>query len=202
MLVKPTDKDWYESFEALSASELEGVDFRIRVIVRPSPVAIVAPHGGHIEPHTSEIAAAIAGEDFSIYLFEGLRPGRHHRELHITSERFDEPQALALVEACETALGVHGRADVGDGDTVWVGGLDFARRDRIVAALIEAGFAAVARQPGQSLAGAARNNICNRCKTRKGVQLEIPRALRDRLGGDADLMTTFAGAVAQAIGIT
>jgi phage replication-related protein YjqB (UPF0714/DUF867 family) len=52
---------------------------------------------------------------------------------------------LALVGACETVLRVHGRADDGDGDTVWVGGLDFASRDRIVGALIGAGFAAVAQ---------------------------------------------------------
>ncbi|WP_261338761.1 poly-gamma-glutamate hydrolase family protein [Rhizobium leguminosarum] len=51
---------------------MEGVDFRIGVT--RIPVAIVAPHRGHIEPHTSEIAAAIAGEDFSLYLFEGLNP--------------------------------------------------------------------------------------------------------------------------------
>ncbi|MHC2568075.1 poly-gamma-glutamate hydrolase family protein [Rhizobium leguminosarum] len=200
--MKPTNKDWYESFEALSASELEGVDFRIVVTARPSSVAIVAPHGGHIEPHTSEIAAAIAAEDFSLYLFEGPRSGRHHRELHVTSDRFAEPRALALVQGAQMVLGVHGRENKDDGETVWVGGLDFASRDRIVAALIGAGFAAVARQPGQTLAGAARNNICNRCKIRKGVQLEIPRTLRDRLGGDAVLMTTLAEAVARAIGVT
>ena len=199
--MKSADKDWYESFEELSASEQEGVDFRIAVTARPSPFVIVAPHGGHIEPHTSEIAAAIAGEDFSLYLFEGLREGRHHRELHVTSERFDEPQALALVKGADTVLGVHGRADDGDGETVWVGGLDFARRDRVVAALVEAGVSAVARQPGQSLAGAAPNNICDRGTTGKGVQLEIPRTLRDRLGGDPDLMTTFADAIARAIGV-
>lgn len=201
VLVKPTNRDWYESFEALSAAEQEGVDFRIDVTARPSPVAIVAPHGGYIEPHTSEIAAAIAGEDISLYRFEGLTPGRHHRELHVTSELFDEPQALALVEAAETVLGIHGRADDGDGDTVWVGGLDFERRDRVVAALVAAGFATVVRKPGESLAGAKRNNICNRCRSRKGVHLEIPRTLREKLGGDPDVMTIFADAIARAIAV-
>ncbi|XKM43742.1 poly-gamma-glutamate hydrolase family protein (plasmid) [Rhizobium ruizarguesonis] len=89
-----------------------------------TPVAIVAPHGGHIEPRTSEIAAAIAGEVFSLLFIRRAESGRHHRELHLTSDRFDEPRALALAEACKILLGVHGRADDGDGDNVWLGGLD------------------------------------------------------------------------------
>jgi phage replication-related protein YjqB (UPF0714/DUF867 family) len=53
-------------------------------------VAIIAPHGGKIEPGTSEIAAAIAGDDYSLYRFQGLRD-RPREELHITSAKFDEP---------------------------------------------------------------------------------------------------------------
>jgi phage replication-related protein YjqB (UPF0714/DUF867 family) len=53
-------------------------------------VAVIAPHGGGIEPGTSELATAIAGDDFSLYLFEGLKSAGNG-ELHITSTNFDEP---------------------------------------------------------------------------------------------------------------
>jgi len=49
----------------------------------------------------------IAADVFSLYCFEGLVSGRR---LHITSARFDEPRALALVESSDIAIGVHGRA--------------------------------------------------------------------------------------------
>lgn len=169
-------KDWYQNFSGLEKSEREGVDYKRTSIERFSPVAIVAPHGGEIEPHTSAIAEAIAGDDLSLYLFEGLRPKRDHCELHITSENFDEPSADVIVLAAQTVLGVHGRADKEDGETTWVGGLDVALRDKVVSELIKAGFSAEARRPGQSLAGTAPKNICNRGKSGMGVQGEIGRA--------------------------
>ncbi|WP_410001593.1 poly-gamma-glutamate hydrolase family protein [Rhizobium leguminosarum] len=54
----------------------------------------------------------------------------------------------------------------------------------------------------QSLAGGGRNNFCNRCKSRKGVQLENLETVRDELGVDTELMTTLAKAVARAIRVT
>lgn len=122
-----------------------------------------------------------------------------HCELHITSEKFDEPSANPIVFGAETVLGVHGRADDGDGATTWVGGLDASRRDKIVAELVQAGFSAEVRRLGQSLAGTARDNICNRGKSKMGVQLEIPRTLRNQLAGDAEQLSNFAKAVADAM---
>lgn len=194
-------KDWYDCFSQLEQKEREGVDFRRLALERGSDLAVVAPHGGEIEPHTSIIARMIAGEKLSLYLFEGLRPHRDHCELHITSEKFDEPSAEAIVSGAHTVLGVHGRADKGDGATTWVGGLDFQRRDETVAALAKAGFPAEIRRPGQSLAGAAPNNICNRGRSRAGVQLEIPRSLRDQLAKSAEELSCFAGAVGVGMGM-
>ncbi|WP_236761421.1 poly-gamma-glutamate hydrolase family protein [Agrobacterium tumefaciens] len=193
-------KDWYDCFGRLQKSEREGIDFRLTAIGRDSGIAIVAPHGGEIEPHTSIIARAVAGDTLSLYLFEGLRPHREHCELHITSEKFDEPTAAAIVASAEAVLGIHGRADKEDGETTWVGGLDFKRRDGVVASLIEADFAAVARKPGQSLAGAAPNNICNRGKSRAGIQLELPRSLRDQLSKDDDRLSRYALAILIGLG--
>ncbi|RYG96563.1 MAG: replication protein, partial [Alphaproteobacteria bacterium] len=96
--------DRYGSYPDLAAQEREGVDYRIIEMVRPSPVAVLAPHGGCIEPTTSLIAAAIAGDDYSLYCFEGLRRGRPHGDLHLTSDRFDEPRARRLVSGASIAV--------------------------------------------------------------------------------------------------
>ncbi|TXH80965.1 MAG: replication protein [Rhizobium sp.] len=191
--------DRYSSFSALRHHECEGIDYRIRIEVRSSPVAIIAPHGGFIEPATSEIALKIAGESFSAYCFEGLDPARLHHELHVTSGNFDEPIAGGLIANFSIVVAVHGRADRGDPQTSWVGGLDLPLRDRIVAVLCRDGFAAVARGNGQPLAGMSPGNICNRGKRQAGVQLEIPRGVRDRLMEDEEKLRRYAAAVRTAI---
>jgi phage replication-related protein YjqB (UPF0714/DUF867 family) len=33
---------------------------------------VIAPHGGGIDQYTSDIARAIAGAEFNLYLFEGI----------------------------------------------------------------------------------------------------------------------------------
>ena len=70
------------------------------------------------EPGTSQVAALIAGDEFSLYCFESLVSGRR---LHITSARFDEPKGLALVEGAEIAICIHGRTDGDDPRSIWLG---------------------------------------------------------------------------------
>jgi len=190
--------DRYRCFADLAAGERVGVDYRVRVIDRGSAVAVVAPHGGAIEPGTSAIAAAIAGDDGSVYCFEGLRAGRAHGDLHVTSMRFDEPAACALVAGCETVVAVHGRMDGDDPAAVWVGGRDAGLRAAVAAGLAAAGFAALA--DGHRLMGLEAANICNRGRRGMGVQLELPRALRGRLVADAGLLAAFGGAVRRVVG--
>ena len=65
----------YSSYAELARHEVQGRDYRIRVDRRAhSPVLIVAPHGGMIEVGTSEIADSVAGADYSLFSFEGLKP--------------------------------------------------------------------------------------------------------------------------------
>lgn len=191
--------DRYTSFSALREHETEGVDYRIHVEDRSSHVAVIAPHGGFIEPATSEIAQTIADARFSLYCFEGLDAARFHHELHVTSENFNEPTALSLVANSSIVVAVHGRTDRDDPQTSWIGGLDISLRDRIVAALRLNGFAAVSRAKGEALAGASAGNICNRGKRRAGIQLEIPRGIRDVLMRDATELTQYASAIRGAI---
>ncbi|NTJ66157.1 poly-gamma-glutamate hydrolase family protein [Agrobacterium rhizogenes] len=191
--------DRYNSFSALCEYETEGVDYRIHIMDRSSPVAVIVPHGGFIEPATSEIALAIADERFSLYRFEGLDPARLHHELHVTSENFDEPIANDLVANSAIVIAVHGRADRDDPQSSWIGGLDVSLRDLIADALRRDGFVAVARKEGEALAGASAGNICNRGQRQVGVQLEIPRRVRDALMADAEKLKQYASAIRGAI---
>jgi phage replication-related protein YjqB (UPF0714/DUF867 family) len=184
--------DTYDDFADLAANETEGEDYRIRLTDRGSAVAIVAPHGGKIEPTSSEIAIALAGNDLSLYLFEGIDDSDNGR-LHITSAHFDEPRALKLCAGATTVVGVHGRTDRGDPTRVWVGGRARMLRNVVTAALIEADFDAIAE--GHTFPGEEPLNICNRGKCGAGVQLEIPRSLRDELRADGELMAAFVAAI-------
>ena len=185
--------DLYGSYADLAAGEVEGVHYRIRVIERASPIAVVAPHGGRIEAGTSQTAALIAADVFSLYCFEGLVSGRR---LHITSARFDEPRALALVESSDIAIGVHGRADRGDHRTIWLGGLHESLRDAIGAALERVGFKT---STDHHMQGKAPGNICNRGRLRAGVQLELPMSLRNAFLNDPFARQAFGSAVRDTI---
>jgi phage replication-related protein YjqB (UPF0714/DUF867 family) len=191
--------DKYDCFAALAAREIEGVHYRIRVASRPSAIAVIAPHGGLIEPGTSEATLAIAAETFSSYCFESLTLRAKGDGLHITSTRFDEPQALRLVAASRLVVGVHGRKDGSDAAAVWVGGLDEAARDAVCAALAAAGFRAKSVGEGHPLAGRDSMNICNRGRNGAGVQLELPRALRIGFAAESAQREAFGAAVRRAL---
>lgn len=187
--------DKYASFYDLARTEVLDDDYAIESLDRQSEVIVVAPHGGWIEPGTTEIAKAIAGGDLSYYIFAGLKSGRRHEDLHVSSERFDEPTALALIAKTQTVIGIHGMQNNAIGEDVWVGGRDFELSKDMVEALGASGFASTLRRPGQSLAGQAATNVCNRGTRRVGVQLEISRRLRDRLGAEPDLLASFVRAI-------
>lgn len=187
--------DRYASFAELAAASRKGVDYRIRIEDRDSPVVILAPHGGDIEPETAHIAEAIAGTDFSFYAFEALRPGAHG-DFHITSHRFDEPAAVGLLARSTLAVAVHGRKDDGT-RTVWLGGRATGLRDAIGDALREAGYGA---EFNSRLPGEHETNICNRTRSGRGAQLEIPMSLRRDMATDRSRLDDFAQVVRVAIG--
>jgi phage replication-related protein YjqB (UPF0714/DUF867 family) len=171
--------DKYPNFAKLSRNEVSGVDYRILVRRALSAFAIVAPHGGGIEPGTSEIAAAVAGEDFSFYAFEGLK-SKGNSDLHITSTRFDEPMCLTLIGQSEVVITIHGEHSDEDDEGVFVGGLDERLGRRLGRALRSAGFV-VGRHSDPKLQGIEPNNLCNRGKARRGVQLELSRNVRNQM---------------------
>ncbi len=165
----------YRGYADLARAQVRGRDYEIFVARRRSSrIAVIAPHGGGIEDGTSQAARAIAGEDFNLYLFEGLRPWHNFRALHLTSHRFDEPECLALIAGCTRVLAVHGCAD--NDDRLFVGGRDTALRDRLAAALSAGGTRAATA--GHRFPATHPRNICNRGATARGAQLELPQPLR------------------------
>lgn len=166
--------DKYDSYADLRASERPEVDFTVQVLQRQDPkVAIIAPHGGGIEPGTAELAVQIAGEQFSLYCFKGIKKSGN-RNLHITSQNFDEPQCLDLIKKHERVVAIHG-CDT-KGERVLLGGRD----QELIAELAEAvrSIGIGAETSGHKYLGLSATNICNRGATNSGVQFELSMAFR------------------------
>lgn len=179
--------DIYNNFQSLKRNEKEDVDFGIEVKDRGSEYAIIAIHGGSIEPFTTEIAKSIAGENASFYSFIGMKK-MGNRFLHITSNNFDEPKCVSLIKKSYKAISIHGKK--GDKDFLVLGGLDENLISIIFDSLTKADFNIIDTE--ESVSGKSENNICNRCKSEKGVQLEISRGLRAKLAGDRELLNKFS----------
>jgi phage replication-related protein YjqB (UPF0714/DUF867 family) len=179
----------YGSFAELARHEIEGKDYRVEVLERAqASVLVVAPHGGMIEAGTSQIAASIAGADFQLFCFEGLKPYGENRALHITSHRFDHPRCLELATRSALVLSVHGC--LGE-SRLHVGGLDLETAGCISQALAAAGFDV--EWPSARYPGRHPSNICNRGMSGKGVQLEITYDLRAGGRGAAIAAAVRAG---------
>ena len=183
--------DTYSGFEALMDSEAPGKDYRISIQDLASPVTIIAPHGGKIEPRTSNLAKTIAKDDYNCYCFEGIKPN-NNGSLHITSHRFDEPSALRLVSRSDVVVAIH--ACTGNAGLVHIGGLDKILGKMIADALASRTIAV--SKAHLRFQGSNPKNICNRGATRKGVQLEITRDLRD----DLEKVDIISEAVRAALG--
>ncbi len=189
--------DRFLNYDELAAQFEEGRDFGIEAIQKVgSRFTVLAPHGGKIERGTSEIARLIAGEQYNLYLFEG-RLSAGNRDLHVTSHRFFEKRADDLLKATEFAIGVHGRRDQDDKVSVFLGGLDEALIALLEGELNEVGF--LTSVSGHPFPAKQPANICNRCISGRGAQVEIPHSLRLRLLASPDGMACFVGSIHRAL---
>jgi phage replication-related protein YjqB (UPF0714/DUF867 family) len=171
------DDAGYGCYADLARAQLEGADFKVCVQRRPgSAVAILAPHGGAIEAGTSEIARAVAGAEFNLYLFEGIRPSGNYAALHLTSHCFDEPRCLSLLSACDHVVTIHGCR--GKAPRALLGGLDLGLKKLISDALAAVGIES--HLAGHPYHAVHPRNICNRGRRGAGVQIELTSALRLR----------------------
>jgi phage replication-related protein YjqB (UPF0714/DUF867 family) len=169
--------DRYHCFADLARNEIYGEDYRIHAREGSSGIAVIAPHGGGIEFGTNQMAQAIAHPDHTFWAFLGIKK-TGNRILHITSTRFDAPGALGIASAAQTVITLHGCH--GDNPFVYVGGRHGLLKKRLCRVLINAGFnARISTKPG--LTGENPLNLCNRCRSGSGVQLEITTGLRKRL---------------------
>jgi phage replication-related protein YjqB (UPF0714/DUF867 family) len=174
-LERPMGQDKYASFAELQARETLNEDYRVNMYERPAARAlIIAPHGGSIEIGTSELATLIAGEEYSLFTFDGIKPRGRNRDLHITSHNFDHPECVALAARHSVVLTLHGCK--GDSSQIYVGGLDAELSTLIAQRLSTAGFPTTSN--GHKYRGHNRLNICNRGARGRGVQLELTLDLR------------------------
>jgi phage replication-related protein YjqB (UPF0714/DUF867 family) len=167
--------DKYACFAELQAQERLNEDYSVHVCERPSATAlIIAPHGGSIEIGTSELATLIAGEEYSLFTFDGHKPRGRNRDLHITSHNFDHPDCVSLAARHSVVLAVHGCK--GESSQIFVGGLDEDLTALLTERLNAADFPATSA--GHKYPGRNRRNICNRGARGQGAQLELTLDLR------------------------
>lgn len=167
----------HASYRELQGHYEEDVDYKISESPVRSNACVLSPHGGGIEPGVSELVRGIAGGDFSWYLFEGIRK-TDNWDLHLTSHYFDEPRAVTFVGRHRVAIAIHGECE-GDCEATYLGGRNIRAKELFGNLLRRAGFNVPGKIPS-SLLGRQPKNICNRCISGKGVQLEITRGQRER----------------------
>lgn len=186
--------DTYSSYYALAAHKTKNVDYLIAYRNTSSSKAVIAIHGGTIEPETDKIASAAASRGgYDYYAFKGLRSGG---SLHITSTNFNEPIAREMVSKSTETLSIHGCGGTRQAIT-YVGGLDNALGNKVKASLRAAGFKVVSAP--SRLGGNSRANIVNRNKINKGVQLELSNPMRNKLGNDSKAFARYTKALTEAL---
>jgi phage replication-related protein YjqB (UPF0714/DUF867 family) len=197
--------------ELYAASSLaEGVDYArrhrrherfddalARTDDRPG-TTILAPHGGGIEPGTSELCLAVAGYHpanlpqippagvtYDYWMFEGVRE-LGNAALHVTSTGCDDGVAVSLCAGSLNALALHGfqprPPEMSEDDqVVLVGGRNAVLKGYLLEGLRDADVDA--RDAGQhgELNGDAKCNIVNRTLLGMGAQLELSTPLRDAM---------------------
>jgi phage replication-related protein YjqB (UPF0714/DUF867 family) len=159
---------------------------------------ILAPHGGGIEPGTSELCLAVAGYHpanlprippagvtYDYWMFEGVRE-LGNAALHVRSTGCDDGVAVSLCAGSLNALALHGfrpgPPDFSEDDqVVLVGGGNTVLRGYLLEGLRDADFDA--RDAGQhgELDGDATCNIVNRTLLGMGAQLELSTPLREAM---------------------
>lgn len=165
--------DLYANYSSLSNAKVIGIDYKIINRKTTSGTAVIAIHGGSIEPGTTEVADIVAGNTYNYYSFSGIMSS-NNSSLHITATNFDEPVAISLVQKSTKTLSVHGFSSTAK--LTYVGGLDKILVAKVKASLTAAGFK-VADAP-LAISATNTSNICNKNIYHKGVQIEMSTALR------------------------
>jgi phage replication-related protein YjqB (UPF0714/DUF867 family) len=175
--------------EVLQKGYVPGRDFRISFgDSKIDQCLLVVPHGGGIEPGSSEIMRAVADMGgWAWYEFAGFLRQANKAELHIGSNTFDEPTLAGLLPRTTFVVSFHG-CDGAEDAVAFVGGLWQAGREAMVASIndktgdhgITAIDASDDRFPAH-LKGVDPANLANRGRLGEGVQIEFSRVARNNL---------------------
>lgn len=162
----------YQSFAELVLNTVKDQDYRLDVHQPSQEMAIVAIHGGGIEPPTGELAAAIAGQEYSRYIFQALRASGN-AQMRIPMTRYDEMRLRALLQHSQAAVALDGVPGVDQ--TVHLGGRNRLLREKLIESLQAAGF-----ETGRLVAPGAAHNPARfyNWPQRGGVLIELPLAFR------------------------
>ena len=205
-VVYPTGPKPAGYFDRFMAKFYEGDEYAVNSRIGAVPrFASITIHGGEIEPAPSEVAAALRDRlNCSWYEFDALktpfRGASAFAQIHASSNGWDDPRALAIVNAADYVISWHGAADTtaGAGNAVsFVGGMDTELGSRIAYRLREAGFT-VWDNPDDfpNLGGRGETNICQQTRRGVGVQIEMSATLRRSFfpGGDLSRSVRKSGA--------
>ncbi|WP_101842564.1 poly-gamma-glutamate hydrolase family protein [Halobacillus sp. Marseille-P3879] len=172
------------SFEELNEEYEEGKDWEILKSTDGDEQWLVsAIHGGGIEEVTSSLTEAVAGSSYPFYTFKGRLTSNNFSNLHITSTRFDEPQALEMVSNTNHHIAIHGAS--GEEAKTMIGGMDKELKEAVRKHLEEKGFK-VTEAPDH-LNGDHPDNYTNQTKKGQGVQIEITRGQRKEFYKNGDI---------------
>lgn len=175
-----TDK--YNSMTELFQNEKENQDYELIVVDNDSEVLLTSIHGGGIEVGTTELVEAIRElGNYNIYEFKGIKSS-NNSSLHVTSTNYDAPQLVELIKETDYAISIHGAS--GSEPICYMGGNDIKLRNAIWSALENIGINVQIAPP--NIIGENDDNITNRTRKSKGVQMELTLALRQSffIGGD------------------
>ncbi|MBC8491292.1 MAG: poly-gamma-glutamate hydrolase family protein [Candidatus Marinimicrobia bacterium] len=185
--------DKYETFYELTQNEHYNIDYSIVYRLANSDIAIIAIHGGKIEPFTTNIADLLANNKYDFYSFLGHKKN-NNRNLHITSTNFNEPICMNILSKVNSTISIHGCN--GEKPFYIIGGLEKKSISSIENELIMNGFNS---KNSTNLSGYSTYNICNRNRRKMGVQLELSKELRVLMSKNEQLLNKFISIISKNI---
>lgn len=165
----------YREFAELVLHTIKDKDYRFVIANQSADVTVVTIHGGGIEPLTSELAAAIAGQQYNLYDFRGLR-AQGNDMLRIPVARFDEVRLRSLMQRSQVGISIQGIP--GTDTTTHLGGSNKRLREIVRQHLEGAGF-----QTGGPVGVRASHDpsLFFNWPAQGGVQIELTTALREQM---------------------
>ena len=146
-------------------------------------VLIFTPHGGGIEPGTTELVKEIASTDMSYYSFTAKRKN-DNKLLHITSTNFDEPTCLAMQSIATTSIAIHGSNE--KEPLIYIGGQDI-QMIRHINEIFQKNDLDKYKAPFlRDILGLSKNNIVNKNAIKAGVQFEFSYGIRKMMFENVD----------------